>query len=832
MASVSGATSSLGNTALRGFGGLASGIDRDSLIEQLTAGTASKITKQKLAMTKLSWKQDAFRSISNKILDLQDKFLDFSSKTSLRNPSFFGKNQITAMGDPNISKYVKVSGTSDMVDYLSILGVKQLATSAQQLSDSKGEAGSITTDITKDKFENGSANILSSNLEGMKLTFGTYNPQDQRFNEAVTFTFPSSYVEKDEDGNPKKGPDGKDKVQEIDYTQPPEELVKHLNEALRSQQFMSDKAGKSGIEFSYDEVSKKISINTTADISDAGKNYVIRDSSSALEALGFDQDASNKLPENDRKDGISLDELNKHMGSFDEAYVDRKTLKEYLVGKSVTVTFGGQTKTIELIKEDEKDAITTLDELKDTVQKRLDRAFGSGKITADTTDGKLSFKTEDNKQSLTISADDVELRNNLGIQLNQSNKLSIDSSLKYNMEFLGFKDEVELEEGLKNFSINGVKLEGVTKDTTVKELLTMINNNEEMGVRASYMENTNQFVLTAKETESGRKIVLGGGAETIFGCKAHSDGYSRDGQDAKVLVSYGDGIEREITSSSNSFDLEGLTVTVSNTFGITEKKVNDQTIVEYSKDKSQKVTFSASADAEGVTERVKSFIEAYNELIKEVNGQVTTKPNGNYKPLTDEQKKEMDKESIENWEKKAKEGILFNNPIIRDLGNGLQGVLSGLMGNGVDAAELEKIGITMSKDAYDGGMIQFDEDKFKAAMESDPELVSDIFAGGGDVNKGLVQMVEETLTPFATRLSYKNGGSYGRLIEEAGSEKVALSLTKNLIYSQLEEMQKTIDKLNANLKTEQDRYISQFSQMEVLINQMNSQAGYLASMTG
>ena len=559
---------------------------------------------------------------------------------------------------------------------------------------------------------------------------------------------------------------------------------------------------------------------------------MIRDSSSALEALGFDQDASNKLPENDRKDGISLDELNKHMGSFDEAYVDRKTLKEYLVGKSVTVTFGGQTKTIELIKEDEKDAITTLDELKDTVQKRLDRAFGSGKITADTTDGKLSFKTEDNKQSLTISADDVELRNNLGIQLNQSNKLSIDSSLKYNMEFLGFKDEVELEEGLKNFSINGVKLEGVTKDTTVKELLTMINNNEEMGVRASYMENTNQFVLTAKETGSGRQIVLGGGAETIFGCKAHGDGYSRDGQDAKVLVSYGDGIEREITSSSNSFDLEGLTVTVSNTFGITEKNENGQTIVEYSKDKSQKVTFSASADAEGVTERVKSFIEAYNELIKEVNGQVTTKPNGNYKPLTDEQKKEMDKESIENWEKKAKEGILFNNPIIRDLGNGLQGVLSGLMGNGVDAAELEKIGITMSKDAYDGGMIQFDEDKFKAAMESDPELVSDIFAGGGDVNKGLVQMVEETLTPFATRLSYKNGGSYGRLIEEAGSEKVALSLTKNLIYSQLEEMQKTIDKLNANLKTEQDRYISQFSQMEVLINQMNSQAGYLASMTG
>lgn len=809
MASVSGATSSLGNTALRGFGGLASGIDRDSLIEQLTAGTASKITKQKLAMTKLSWKQDAFRSISNKILDLQDKFLDFSSKTSLRNPSFFGKNQITAMGDPNISKYVKVSGTSDMVDYLSILGVKQLATSAQQLADSKGKSRPIGTEIGD---LNGEVKI--SNLEGLKLTFGTYDPDSQRFNEAGTFTFPSSY--KDENGT----------VKEINYTTNDlKELERQLNEALKSQQFMSDNVGESAIKFSYAD--GKMSIEY---ISGDGKEYVIQDSSSALKALGFNAD---KLSEEDRKNGISLNEFNNNSEGFDKAYVSSKSMKEYLIGKSVTVTFGGQTKTIELIKEDEKDSIDSLDKLKDTVQKRLDRAFGSGKITVDTTKGKLSFKTAENsQQTLTINADDVELRKNLGIQLNQSNKLSIDSSLKYNMEFLGFKDEAELEEGLKKFSINGVKLEGVTKDTTVKELFTMINNNEEMGVRASYMENTNQFVLTAKETGSGRKIELGGGAETIFGCKDGGNGYSWGGQDAQVLVSYGDGIEREITSSSNSFDLEGLTVTVSNTFGITEKKVNDQTIVEYSKDKSQKVTFSASADAEGVTERVKSFIEAYNELIKEVNGQVTTKPNGNYKPLTDEQKKEMDKESIENWEKKAKEGILFNNPIIRDLGNGLQGVLSGLMGNGVDAAELEKIGITMSKDAYDGGMIQFDEDKFKAAMESDPELVSDIFAGGGDVNKGLVQMVEETLTPFATRLSYKNGGSYGRLIEEAGSEKVALSLTKNLIYSQLEEMQKTIDKLNANLKTEQDRYISQFSQMEVLISQMNSQAGYLASMTG
>ena len=51
MSSVSSTSSSLGNTALRGFGGLASGIDRDALIEQMTARTTSKITAKKQAMT-------------------------------------------------------------------------------------------------------------------------------------------------------------------------------------------------------------------------------------------------------------------------------------------------------------------------------------------------------------------------------------------------------------------------------------------------------------------------------------------------------------------------------------------------------------------------------------------------------------------------------------------------------------------------------------------------------------------------------------------------------------------------------------------------------------
>ena len=44
-------SSSLGNTSIRGFGGMASGLDRDALIEQLTKGTQSKLTKAKQETT-------------------------------------------------------------------------------------------------------------------------------------------------------------------------------------------------------------------------------------------------------------------------------------------------------------------------------------------------------------------------------------------------------------------------------------------------------------------------------------------------------------------------------------------------------------------------------------------------------------------------------------------------------------------------------------------------------------------------------------------------------------------------------------------------------------
>ncbi len=250
-------------------------------------------------------------------------------------------------------------------------------------------------------------------------------------------------------------------------------------------------------------------------------------------------------------------------------------------------------------------------------------------------------------------------------------------------------------------------------------------------------------------------------------------------------------------------------------------------------DTSRSVTFTAKADVDGAVEKVKSFFEEFNEIVTMVSGHVRTRPDSNYGALTDEQKAEMDETSIENWEKKAKQGILYGDSAMQDLSGALEGIFTKLMQNGASYDDLKEIGITYSEDYLDGGTLVFDEAKFRDAMESNPEKVSNIFTGGGSVRKGLVDVIDETFTPYATKYASKNGGdSYGRLIDIAGSEKKPITLNSNEIYKQLKEMQETIEKLQQQLQVEQDRYISQFTTMETLLNQMNTQQSYLSQLTG
>lgn len=56
--------------------GLISGMDTDSLIQELVAARRTKVDKQKKAQTKLEWKQDAWKDLNTKLKNLQSKYIN------------------------------------------------------------------------------------------------------------------------------------------------------------------------------------------------------------------------------------------------------------------------------------------------------------------------------------------------------------------------------------------------------------------------------------------------------------------------------------------------------------------------------------------------------------------------------------------------------------------------------------------------------------------------------------------------------------------------------------------------------------------------------------
>lgn len=830
MASVSSATSSLGNTSLRGFGGMASGIDRDSIIEQMTLGTTTKIANKKKDITSLEWKQEAYRDVIDKIIEMEDKYYTFSSSESLLNRNFFSRNQVTALGDSSVTKYITATGSSNMLSYMSILGVKQMATSASLKSAEKEVADSITTGITGDKLKDGTA-CMTSSLPGKTLEFGNYNTEG-RWNSQGSFTFPSTYEVTE---------NGEKVTKTIDYTTTDlTQLENQLNEALKSSNVeISGSKISDVMEFKVANGNFRIEYKAGAP-SSITNNLKIRDNCSALTSLGFDAgtvDFSGK--------GMSISEFNSHSNDFRGSSIQEKSLAEYMVGKKVSVSYAGQTREIELVTSNELDAIKNaasdqdaMDLLVKNIQSRLDKAFGKDnvKVSANDKDGNydgtLKFKLGNvsgsgDTPTLTVNTS-AAFRDTLGIKAGASNKVSLDASLYDNRVMLFGSDaetltKEEFETKLKEMKINGVSGEDlkVTADTTVNQFMNALNKNADAGVKATFLSATNQFVLIASETGSGREIQLDGDAALkMFG------GTSKDGQNAQMTVSYGDGIETTVESSTNTFNLEGMNITVSGTFGYVKEADGSESL-----DRTKAVTFSAKADVDAATERVKAFIEAYNALAAKVDKEMTTRPDSDYGPLTDEQKDEMDDTSIENWEKKAKEGLMFGDSNLRGLSDDLQTVIVSLINNGINTNDLESIGITMGGMYEEGGKLNFDEAKFRQAMEEDPDKVADIICGGGDVRTGLAETIGNKLSTYATRFGFKHNGSNGCLVEVAGTEKISNSLTNNQIYNQLKEMQEAIEKLKSALTVEQDRYIKQFTTMEQMISQMNSQSSYLSSLS-
>ena len=827
MASISSLMSSGSSSSIYGsrnsniISGLASGMDTEAMIEGMVQGYQQKITQLGQDRTMLQWQQSAYQSISDKLVEFSRKYMSYNSPaTNLFSASFFN-NAILTSANGTYADLVSATGKSSSTIVLN--AVAQLAEAARYTHDASG----LDTSLGKgEPVKLGKNQPLSTMSGSLTLEYG---------NKKVTLDFGELELFNKADGT-------------LDTAK----FQTALQDKLKEQKITTS----SGDQVSADTlIDVKVDSNGTVTLSDkkgAGNNVHFSGATGDLKNLVTSADA----------EGTSSFTLS----TTEKVVKEDATKAEYLSGKSFTVTLNGQTKTFTLGEIDPSKG-NLHEQVKQNLQEGLDKAFGKGKITVDmdtTGPGERSFSfSVSNGDTFRITSpvgevlglgengvtSYVDTGKTLGDLLGRTsdgaglNGLTGGELARAIGDVTEIKDKdgkvtsrvdsegntvdeqgFRLDKDGKRFqeyelTVNGVSIGKYNKDTALETVLNDINSNTEAGVSVSFSKTTNQFVFTAKETGAGGRVEIGGElGERLFGKVNVTDkDHYTAGQDAKFTATI-NGQKMEFSRSSNTFDLDGMSITLNGTFEV--------------KDGETPVTFSSKTDTDKIIDVVKTMVEDYNAIVSEVKKAYSDMPleksdGSRYKPLTDEDKADMTESEIKAYEEKAKTGILFMD---RDLSSLYSALRSAVAPGGSDGSFLRSIGI---KTSYEDGLttLSLDENALREALEQNPDQVKDAFTKSkenGAASDGLMASIQKVTDRYAAT----TGATKGILIEKAGSKYSPSAALNNTLLEQMKDIDKQVDKWQAKMSDKVDYYTNKFTQLEMLIAQMNSQSSSLAGMMG
>lgn len=838
--STSSSSSIYGNRNV--ISGLASGMDTESMIENMVMGIKNKIDAQKQEQQILQWQQEAYRSISDQLVQISNKYTSYTSSTNLMSSAFFNPSIITALGANADMISASGSTTSD----IEIAGVSQLSRT-ETVTFTGLNGGAVINDktVSGSKDVNLTGQVDISNLAGKQLSF-------KYGNKSFSITFDSNREYKSLD----------DVVDEINNQLSNASITTTDGSEISMSSKIEAKNNNGKLEFSF-----KSSDSNTLELLSSSSSEVL----DALHLTGGSKLTSSSSI-------ISSAEVK------DDDLVTSKSVGDVLAGTTMTVNFNGTSATIRMPEKD-SDAYKAIFEaqspqdasnaMQDYLQTQLDQAFGYGRVTVGNaaTDGQSfnpTFTVKNASDTFSITSGSLNLvgaSGIFGLDRGASNRVNTSKTLG---ELYGLdgsateipsmtavqengKDKVD-ENGNKLYAleINGVKIGEYTVDTTLETIMGDINDNTQAGVKVTYSSTSNQFVFTSTHGGEGGRIEIGADnadgssnlAAQLFGTveynadgkiskvnnqdvKLQDDGTMTgigfsviQGQDAQ-MTAYINGVETTLTSGTNTFNIDGFTVTANGTFEATKA--------------SERVSFDSKVDTDKIVDAIKSFVEDYNKVLSEINEQYSTQPDHSkdYQPLTDDQKADMTEKQIEEYEEKAKQGLLFGDRDLGSLSNALRFIFSD--------SKFSEIGINVSTSYSDKGKITLDETTLRSVLESNPDAVASAFSdpltyntsdsGTNSVNRsesGVMAVLKQQLDRYAST----TGATKGILIEKAGSQYSPMALLQNSIQTQIDDIDDVIDSLTDKLNDQIDFYTSKFTQLESLIAQMNSQSSYLASLGG
>ncbi|MEJ8305969.1 flagellar filament capping protein FliD [Saccharibacillus sacchari] len=358
-------------------------------------------------------------------------------------------------------------------------------------------------------------------------------------------------------------------------------------------------------------------------------------------------------------------------------------------------------------------------------------------------------------------------------------------------------------------------------DETIESFVKKVNSSKDAGVTAIY-DSGNGISFTSKTTGSvksdgvtSNNLTVAASGSTAFGISQNlKDAFSLGFNDAKDAEATINGLK--VVKPTNSFEVNGVKLTLNSLTPTGET-----------------TRVSVVDDTDKIVDSVKSFVEAYNDLLSTVNGKLSEERYKKYTPLSTEERAAMSDDEAKLWTDKAKSGMLKNDSILQDTVASMRTA----MVQGVklaDGSTLSMVSLGITTGNYQTkGKLELDTDKLKAALEKNPTAVSDFF--NQDYSKAFSSNNYTETDGILAKMRKISTGSLQRMYDTAGTSRASKDLTASFMTTsvmgeQLTSLDRRISEMTEKLNRIETNYYKKFTAMETAINRYNTQSSSLSGL--
>lgn len=487
--------------------GLVSGLDTDTIIENLMKVERLPLNRLYQKKQLAEWRRDDYRSISNLLISFKNEYFDILKPAkNMKSPSIYQK-YTAASSNPQL---VTASGGAGITSYSHTIKVTQLASAAKGTSTemvSSPLIGNATGTITIDDYNN--SFMLSYNGVSKVITLknGTY-----------------------------------DSIADL--------LGNGVNDGLLRQQVREAFGGTvvNGVFTGLDVVVNGSSLEfVTPNASDVVTISSDISTDNLLDVLGIKATGEGKE--------LTFPKEIKSGQRFSITIVEKVDTED---GETTTKTVTKE------IRWTENKTYENSEALASDIQDMINSQFGEGKIVVSGADGKLSFTTREGVESLALnnSQKNTEVVGYLGFSSGDSNKLSmsdtmskISGKLRTGSSIDGIKFDAD---GKLKLTINNVSID-INETDTLAMVIEKVNSSG-AGVTLSYSSFTDKFTLMSKSTGAGTITLDDNGSNFFKNIRIET---IEAGTDAVFEL---DGLLA--TRRTNTFTVDGVTY---NLLGVTAK---------------------------------------------------------------------------------------------------------------------------------------------------------------------------------------------------------------------------------------------------------------------